>query len=175
MVLADSKTADSYDVIIIGAGISGCGAAWYLQKRGRSSLILEASDRIGGKTYTIPDGGSNSGHIDLGASWVNDTSQSHIDALIEELHLERIEQNIDGLAIAQRPDGSFFTHNYHDSVVRDCQSKQVIGTKICVSIENHQRGFRGILCQVPRHCRIGQHSKCRNNPFGSRLGLLDHP
>lgn len=119
MVLADSKSADGYDVIIIGAGISGCGAAWYLQKRGRSSLILEASDRIGGKTYTIPNGGSKSGHIDLGASWVNDTSQSYINTLIEELSLERVEQNIDGLAIAQRTNGSFFTHSYHDSVVRD--------------------------------------------------------
>lgn len=114
----ESKSPDVYEVIIIGAGISGCGAAWYLQKQGRSSLILEASNHIGGKTYTIPDGWSTSGHVDLGASWVNDTTQTYINALIEELGLERLEQNIEGLAIAQDTTGSFFTHNYHDSVVR---------------------------------------------------------
>lgn len=118
MASVDCKTPQGHDVIIIGAGISGCGAAWYLQKEGRSSLILEASDRIGGKTYTVPDGVSNFGHIDLGASWVNDTTQKYINTLIEELRIERLEQNIDGLAIAQHTDGSFFTHNYHDSVVR---------------------------------------------------------
>ncbi|KAK5046203.1 hypothetical protein LTR84_008660 [Exophiala bonariae] len=110
------ETPESPDVIIIGGGISGCGAAWYLHKQGRSSMILEASDRVGGKTYSVADAYSEAGYIDLGASWVNDTTQKYINALIEELGLERLEQDVDGLAIAQRPDGSFFTHGYHDSV-----------------------------------------------------------
>lgn len=114
----DSKAHDGYEVIIIGAGISGCGAAWYLQKQGHSSLILEASHRIGGKSYSIPAGDKASGVVDLGASWVNDTTQSYVNAVIKELGLERVEQNIDGMAIAQDTDGSFFTHHYHDSVVR---------------------------------------------------------
>jgi monoamine oxidase len=118
--LDSSKTAGGggHEVIIVGAGISGCGAAWLLHKQGHSSLILEANSRSGGKMYTVPDGRGASGHVDLGASWVNDTTQTYIDALIEELGLKRLEQNIDGLAIAQNTDGSFFTHSYHDSVVR---------------------------------------------------------
>jgi monooxygenase len=38
------------DVLIVGAGISGVGAAWHLQQRcpGRSYAILEARDAIGG-------------------------------------------------------------------------------------------------------------------------------
>lgn len=37
-----------FDHIVIGAGISGLGAAHFSARRGLSTLILEASDRIGG-------------------------------------------------------------------------------------------------------------------------------
>ena len=41
---------DHVDVLIVGAGISGIGAAWHLQDEqpGRSYAILEARDAIGG-------------------------------------------------------------------------------------------------------------------------------
>lgn len=45
------------DVIIIGAGLSGLSAAIYLQRQGRNVLVLEASDRAGGRVKTdIIDG-----------------------------------------------------------------------------------------------------------------------
>lgn len=153
----DSKTVEDADVIIIGAGISGCGAAWYLHKKGCSSLILEASDRVGGKTYTIPNQNSQGGCIDLGASWVNDTTQSYINALIEELGLERVEQDITGLAITQRPDGSFFAHDYHDSVVGTpsifslplltCADKDL-------DTEEQRRRQRSFLFEISPDCRV---------------------
>src|SRR4051794_41763488 len=42
--------ADHFDVLIVGAGLSGIGAAWHLQDRcpGRSYAILEAREAIGG-------------------------------------------------------------------------------------------------------------------------------
>ncbi|MFN2426797.1 MAG: flavin-containing monooxygenase [Candidatus Binatia bacterium] len=41
---------EHFDVLIVGAGLSGIGAAWHLQKRcpGRSYAVLEARDAIGG-------------------------------------------------------------------------------------------------------------------------------
>ncbi|MDE2465165.1 MAG: NAD(P)/FAD-dependent oxidoreductase [Alphaproteobacteria bacterium] len=41
---------DHFDTIIVGAGLSGIGAAWHLQHRvpGRSFVILEGRDAIGG-------------------------------------------------------------------------------------------------------------------------------
>ncbi len=41
-----------HDVIIIGAGLSGLSAAVYLQRQGRKVLVLEASDRAGGRVKT---------------------------------------------------------------------------------------------------------------------------
>jgi cation diffusion facilitator CzcD-associated flavoprotein CzcO len=47
---ATSSATEHFDVLIVGAGISGIDAAYHLQKRcpGKSWLILEARDAIGG-------------------------------------------------------------------------------------------------------------------------------
>lgn len=44
------KTGDAFDVLIVGAGISGVGTAWHLQHRapGMRYAILEARSQIGG-------------------------------------------------------------------------------------------------------------------------------
>ncbi|GHF54831.1 putative flavin-containing monoamine oxidase AofH [Streptomyces mashuensis] len=44
--------ADRYDVVVIGAGFAGVTAARDLGAAGHSVLLLEARDRIGGRTYT---------------------------------------------------------------------------------------------------------------------------
>jgi monoamine oxidase len=42
-----------YFAIIIGAGASGLAAAKYLHSLGRSYVVLEAQDRIGGRVWTV--------------------------------------------------------------------------------------------------------------------------
>ena len=56
-----------YDVIIIGAGNGGLTAGALLSKQGRSVLILEQSERIGGCCSTFEKDGY---HFDVGASIV---------------------------------------------------------------------------------------------------------
>ncbi|HLY52468.1 MAG TPA: FAD-dependent oxidoreductase [Steroidobacteraceae bacterium] len=41
-----------FDVIVLGAGAAGLAAAAQLQSAGRSVLVLEARDRIGGRIWT---------------------------------------------------------------------------------------------------------------------------
>ncbi|MBK9268773.1 MAG: FAD-dependent oxidoreductase [Sphingomonadales bacterium] len=41
-----------WDVIVIGAGVSGLSAAAEIRRAGKSVLVLEARDRIGGRMWT---------------------------------------------------------------------------------------------------------------------------
>ena len=41
-----------HDVIVIGAGFAGCAAAREVRRAGKTPLVLEARDRIGGRTWT---------------------------------------------------------------------------------------------------------------------------
>src|SRR5689334_13382645 len=58
----------SWDVVIIGAGVSGLAAAGELRKSGLSVLVLEARDHVGGRVWARhePD---LSAPIELGAEF----------------------------------------------------------------------------------------------------------
>jgi monoamine oxidase len=71
------RPARRADVIVVGAGLAGLAAARGLAAAGRSVLVLEARDRVGGRTRTIDAGGT---FIDLGGQWVGPT-QSRVVAL----------------------------------------------------------------------------------------------
>lgn len=54
-----SKTSDSKNIIILGAGLTGLTAAYELNKLGYNCTILEARNRIGGRCWSIRNGSSN--------------------------------------------------------------------------------------------------------------------
>ena len=59
---------DAYDVIVIGAGFAGLAASRDLAKSGLSVLLLEARNRIGGRTFTSAYQGKK---IELGGTWIH--------------------------------------------------------------------------------------------------------
>lgn len=86
---------DTFDVVVVGAGLSGLQAAYDLQKAGLKTIVLEARDRVGGKTWTVPTA-DGKGAIDLGGTWINDTNQSKMWALGQRFGMEYIVQTIQG-------------------------------------------------------------------------------
>src|SRR5580700_364701 len=56
-------------IAVIGAGLAGLCAAYELRNRGYSVTVLEASDRPGGRTMTIPDF-AKPHHMDGGAELI---------------------------------------------------------------------------------------------------------
>jgi monoamine oxidase len=72
----------SWDVIIIGAGVSGLAAASELRKSGLSVLILEARDHVGGRAWTRhePD---LSAPIELGAEFIHGRAPETFELLRE--------------------------------------------------------------------------------------------
>lgn len=63
-----------YDVAVIGAGAAGLAAGLELQKAGKSFIVLEARDRIGGRAFT--DTETLGQPFDLGAHWLHAAAQN---------------------------------------------------------------------------------------------------
>ncbi len=72
------------DVVVVGAGVSGLTAARRIEQAGRSVTVLEAADRVGGRTLLAPIGGAT---FDMGGQWVG-PGQDRIAAVIDELGLD---------------------------------------------------------------------------------------
>ncbi len=71
------------DVAIVGAGFAGLTAARELHKLGRSVIVLEARNRVGGRAYSLPIPGA-SDVANMGATFVGPT-QHNILALMGEV------------------------------------------------------------------------------------------
>jgi oxygen-dependent protoporphyrinogen oxidase len=73
------------DVVVIGAGIAGLSAAYYLQKAGHKVIVLEASERVGGRMKTEQ---LNSHYLDFGAQFLTQ-GYTHILSLLKEVNLQQ--------------------------------------------------------------------------------------
>jgi monoamine oxidase len=73
------------DAVVVGAGLAGLSAARALRAAGRSVVVLEARDRVGGRTlnHDIGDGKV----VEVGGQWVGPT-QHRLLALAAELGIE---------------------------------------------------------------------------------------
>jgi monoamine oxidase len=60
--------SEAYDVVVVGGGFAGVTAAREAARDGRSTLLLEARDRLGGRTWTAPWRGHD---IEYGGGWVH--------------------------------------------------------------------------------------------------------
>lgn len=100
------STQRSVDVVIIGAGPAGTSAAYHLKKAGASVCILEARDRIGGRTRSdVMDGA----WFEIGGQWVS-PDQTELLAILDELGLHTYPRYREGDSIYLDHAGN--THRY---------------------------------------------------------------
>lgn len=76
--------AQLYDVVIAGAGAAGIGAGRRLARAGVSFLLVEARERLGGRTLTIERGAP----LDLGAGWLHSGDRNVLVAMAEAAGFE---------------------------------------------------------------------------------------
>ncbi|MDT5387744.1 MAG: monoamine oxidase [Mycobacterium sp.] len=84
------------DYCVVGAGFAGLTAALRLKQAGRSVALMEARDRVGGRTFTeVRDDGL---WIDRGGAWIG-PGQDAIYALMKEFGVPSYKQYVDGDAM----------------------------------------------------------------------------
>ncbi|MBL6852342.1 MAG: FAD-dependent oxidoreductase [Alphaproteobacteria bacterium] len=66
---APLRRSSHYDVVVIGAGSAGIGASRTLQALGRSCLVIEAANRVGGRAFT--DSTTFPMPFDIGCAWIH--------------------------------------------------------------------------------------------------------
>jgi monoamine oxidase len=87
-----SAETKKVDVVVVGAGFAGMVAARELVRKGKSVVVLEARDRVGGRVKAGTIAGQT---VDVGGMWVGPT-QTKLLALIKEFGLNTTPQFVTG-------------------------------------------------------------------------------
>ena len=98
---------DTFDIAVIGAGISGIVAARDLSQKGHSVVVLEARDRVGGRTYTKTVFGEE---LDMGGAYVHWTQPAVWQELQRHAHPAKSQQE------SPLVGGGQSTHGYPRSI-----------------------------------------------------------
>ena len=81
-------SSEHTNILVIGAGVAGLTAARLLTQQGRSVIVLEARDRIGGRLHSE----RNDGFVtDLGASWIHGIDDSPVEQMCSFLNMPMVE------------------------------------------------------------------------------------
>lgn len=99
------------DVVVIGAGPAGLMAAYTLHKAGKSVAVVEARQRVGGRTWNgkVADIHGTEHFIEIGGQWIS-PDQTRLSSLVDELGLETFKRYRTGANVYRAPDNTRHTY-----------------------------------------------------------------
>jgi monoamine oxidase len=92
------------DVLVLGAGLAGLTAARDLQDAGRRVVVLEARDRVGGRTWTGTMPGTDV-RVEWGGTWIIPAAQPAVEREVARYGL-RLVQTPDPTVVVRHLDGA---------------------------------------------------------------------
>lgn len=98
--IASDRTNERADVVVVGAGVSGLTAAKLLRDAGLRVIVLEARDRIGGRTHTERADGWVT---DMGASWIHGIDDGPAFAAVQSFGMPTTEFTVGSFQVDSRP------------------------------------------------------------------------
>ncbi|MCP4040003.1 MAG: FAD-dependent oxidoreductase [bacterium] len=110
----------SANIAVVGGGIAGCSAAWFLREalgEGASLTVYERDARLGGRLATIDVGGTP---VEAGGTIIHETNR-YMAGFVDRLSLERVEphqQEKGGGGSVGVWDGRRLVFRTHDSALR---------------------------------------------------------
>ena len=91
----ESSAAEAVDTVVVGAGLAGLTAARELEAAGASVVVIEANDRVGGRTMTRRVAGVP---VEMGGQWIG-PGQKRVNALAKELGVEIFPTEVPGRTV----------------------------------------------------------------------------
>jgi monoamine oxidase len=133
--MPDQQTRDA-DLVVVGAGLAGLSAARTAAAAGASVVVVEARDRVGGRTLNQEIGDGRV--VEVGGQWIGPT-QDRLAALASELGVDTFPTFGDGANVIQYAGR---LRRYRGTIPR-------INPVILLDVERAQRRLNRLARRVP--------------------------
>lgn len=100
-------------VVVVGAGMAGLAAANALAHAGVDCLVIEARDRLGGRTHTVDFGNLP---VDLGGSWIHHPGGNPLVKLADQLGLTRVSGDFRADVVLYDLEGGVLSEEDHATI-----------------------------------------------------------
>ncbi|GAA5897768.1 hypothetical protein JCM6882_000091 [Rhodosporidiobolus microsporus] len=156
-----------FDTIIVGAGYTGLIAARDLTNAGQNVLLVEARDRIGGRTWTAQHNGAT---YEMGGTWIHHTQGF----TWRELCKYGIDQDLIITPNREYPDHYKMTVKVDDEtwIMQPEQNDQVLDAALIKFCDIDGLGGHGVLA-IPAHVTKGPFVKPELTAKYDRMSVQD--